>query len=79
MAQHAHVPFQVGHDYEMVERDDDDLGDMPLLRRNNPYAPAPTPGGYEEAISDDRSETNIRYGRIPQRVPRRHKTMKKVE
>ncbi|KJA15623.1 glycosyltransferase family 2 protein [Hypholoma sublateritium FD-334 SS-4] len=28
---------------------------------------------------DARSENNIRYGRIPQRVPRRYKTTKKVE
>ncbi|KAI0027761.1 glycosyltransferase family 2 protein [Vararia minispora EC-137] len=28
---------------------------------------------------DDDAETNIRYGRIPQRVPRRYKTIKKVE
>ncbi|KZP09106.1 glycosyltransferase family 2 protein [Athelia psychrophila] len=32
------------------------------------------PGAYE-----DESENNIRYGRIPQRVPRRYKTIKKVE
>jgi chitin synthase len=37
------------------------------------------PGGYNEATSDDRSESNIRYGRIPQRVPRRYKTIKRVE
>ncbi|EIW81631.1 glycosyltransferase family 2 protein [Coniophora puteana RWD-64-598 SS2] len=41
------------------------------------------PGGYDdgggEATGDDRSENNIRYGHIPQRVPRRYKTMKKVE
>ncbi|KAG1739396.1 glycosyltransferase family 2 protein [Suillus paluster] len=67
---------QFGLDYEMVDRED--LGDMPLLQRNGPYASGPMPGGYQEAI-DDRSETNIRYGRIPQRVPRRYKTIKKVE
>lgn len=27
------------------------------------------PGGYEESVRDDRPETNIRYGGIPQRVP----------
>jgi chitin synthase len=63
----------------MVEREDNDLGDMPLLRHNGPYTAAPMPGGYQEAVSDDRSETNIRYGHIPQRVPRRYKTIKKVE
>ncbi|KAF9476207.1 glycosyltransferase family 2 protein [Pholiota conissans] len=40
-----------------------------------------TPGAYEDEgmVADDRSENNIRYGRIPQRVPRRYKTIKKVE
>jgi chitin synthase len=66
---------QFGLDYEMVERED--LGDMPLLRHNGSYAAAPMPGSYLE--TDDRSETNIRYGHIPQRVPRRYKTIKKVE
>jgi chitin synthase len=38
------------------------------------------PGTYEPSIREDPEEaTNIRYGRIPQRVPRRFKTMKKVE
>lgn len=70
---------QSGFDYEMVEREDNDLGDMPLLQRNSHYAAAPVPGSYDEATSDARSETNIRYGRIPQRVPRRYKTIKKIE
>ncbi|KAJ8691954.1 Chitin synthase 4 [Pleurotus ostreatus] len=41
----------------------------------------PVPGAYgdDPLTSDDRSENNIRYGRIPQRVPRRYKTIKKVE
>jgi len=59
---------------------DDDLGDMPLPQRNSSYAPLPIPGSHAEAsANEDRSETNIRYGRIPQRVPRRYKTIKKVE
>ncbi|KIY52490.1 glycosyltransferase family 2 protein [Fistulina hepatica ATCC 64428] len=33
-------------------------------------------GGY---VEDEEAPTNIRYGRIPQRVPRRYKTIKKVE
>jgi chitin synthase len=62
----------------MVEPED--LGDMPLLQRNGSYAPLPMPGSYAEASANEyRSETNIRYGRIPQRVPRRYKTIKKVE
>jgi chitin synthase len=55
-----------------------DGGDIPLLQRGNSGASAstPMPGGYAE---NDEPGTNIRYGRIPQRVPRRLKTMKKVE
>ncbi|KAG2068213.1 glycosyltransferase family 2 protein [Suillus decipiens] len=49
---------------------------MPLLQHNGRFPVAP---GGQEAIPDDRSETNIRYGHIPQRVPRRYKTIKKVE
>ncbi|KAF8148234.1 glycosyltransferase family 2 protein [Crassisporium funariophilum] len=38
------------------------------------------PGTYDdESGAADEGETNIRYGRIPQRVPRRYKTIKKVE
>jgi hypothetical protein len=33
------------------------------------------PGDY----GVDEAENNIRYGKIPQRVPRRFKTIKKVE
>lgn len=36
------------------------------------------PGQYN-APPDDDANNNIRYGRIPQRVPRRHKTLKRVE
>lgn len=40
----------------------------------------PMPGGYEPAMTeDDQTDSNIRYGRIPQRVPRRYKTIKRVE
>lgn len=61
----------------------DDLGDIPLLRRDGSRASGYSivsmphvPGAYED---DNMSENNIRYGRIPQRVPRRYKTIKKVE
>jgi chitin synthase len=56
-------------------------GDIPLLRRDNSgmSTAMPVPGAYDEPTGDDLSESNIRYGRIPQRVPRRYKTMKKVE
>jgi chitin synthase len=46
----------------------------------DPFAPGgsnpsmPMPGGYE-----DEETNNIRYGKIPQRVPRRYKTIKRVE
>ncbi|KAI8986294.1 glycosyltransferase family 2 protein [Trametes punicea] len=61
--------------------DDMDTGDIPLLRRDGPTGPIPMPipGEYEPSEGDDKSESNIRYGRIPQRVPRRYKTIKKVE
>lgn len=60
--------------------DNDGDGEFPLLQRENQYKPMPMPGGYAEVASiDDQPETNIRYGRIPQRVPRRYKTLKKVE
>jgi chitin synthase len=36
------------------------------------------PGSYEASQEEQEEPTNIRYGRIPQRVPRRYKTMKKV-
>lgn len=60
----------------------DDLGDMPLLRRDSGSGAAPFPGRYAESHEggmEDEDDSNIRYGRIPQRVPRRYKTMKKVE
>ncbi|GJF00218.1 glycosyltransferase family 2 protein [Phanerochaete sordida] len=66
--------------YDGAEQPEDfeDTGDIPLLRRDNP--PLNMPGGeYDPVLPDDRSESNIRYGRIPQRVPRRYKTIKKVE
>ncbi|KAL4080486.1 glycosyltransferase family 2 protein, partial [Scleroderma citrinum] len=61
--------------------DDNEVdGDLPLLQRENPYRPMQIPGSYAEVASmDDQPESNIRYGRIPQRVPRRYKTLKKVE
>lgn len=42
---------------------------------------APIPGAYNGDWNDgDGGDgNNIRYGRIPQRVPRRYKTIKKVE
>ncbi|KAF8133385.1 glycosyltransferase family 2 protein [Boletus edulis] len=52
---------------------------MPLLQRESPYSRTTIPGGYHDVPDADDAQTNIRYGRIPQRVPRRFKTLKKVE
>ncbi|KAJ7503030.1 glycosyltransferase family 2 protein [Mycena galericulata] len=64
-----------------VEGGEDEHGDMPLLRRDASSHSGfnmPVPGDYipEE---DGSINNNIRYGRIPQRVPRRYKTIKRVE
>ncbi|KAI0318366.1 glycosyltransferase family 2 protein [Amylostereum chailletii] len=61
-----------------------DAGDLPLLRapsqRSQYSDSAKMPGDYNSVPNDDgEQDTNIRYGRIPQRVPRRYKTIKKVE
>lgn len=74
-----------GEEHEMM-----DSGDMPLLRAPSGSRPplggmgmeegdgeGGMPGGYDAQSQEE--DTNIRYGRIPQRVPRRYKTIKKVE
>ena len=85
---------QSGYDlHEDDHGDDMDTGDIPLLRRDPASSNTLSVGGFQMPGSyddlgrpmsaspslDDRSEVNIRYGRIPQRVPRRYKTVKKVE
>ncbi|KAH7913366.1 glycosyltransferase family 2 protein [Hygrophoropsis aurantiaca] len=74
---------QFGPSYELHDREEPDVeetGDIPLLRRESPYAPITMPGTYDQPTPDELDEdNNIRYGRIPQRVPRRYKTIKKVE
>ena len=74
--------------YDLHDGGDDmdlDTGDIPLLRRDPssvssiPHPPGSYDDGSMTAVDDARSENNIRYGRIPQRVPRRYKTTKKVE
>jgi len=67
-----------GPSYE-EEQGDHDPGDIPLLRREPSVSSyvnvdLPIPGAFE-----DHPGSNIRYGRIPQRIPRRYKTLKKVE
>jgi hypothetical protein len=61
-------------------------------RHSPPHMPSPMPGqypprptstvGYQPGATDselEQGENNIRYGRIPQRIPRRYKTVKKFE
>ena len=57
---------------------------MPLLRSSASSIGASEhqlPGTYEDDEDDGQDDfsTHIRYGRIPQRVPRRYKTVKKFE
>ena len=59
-------------------------GDIPLLRpsaSSSGISDPQIPGSYDDEDDDaqDEMSTNIRYGRIPQRVPRRYKTVKKFE
>ena len=59
-----------------------DENDIPLLQRTGtPGAGAAFPGGFMPGGPDgeDGPGNNIRYGKIPQRVPRRYKTIKRVE
>lgn len=82
MASPAPSPYQSSHSVAFADdpADDFDAGDMPLLRRDNTRSTITSvQGDYQSVLPDDRSESNIRYGRIPQRVPRRNKTIKKVE
>jgi chitin synthase len=84
----APPPSSVGFQYVPptyhpgYDEQDHDTGDIPLLRRgpsasSTGLAPgARVPGSYD---SDEDEPSNIRYGRIPQRVPRRYKTVKKFE
>ena len=69
--------------HQGYEERDQFTGDIPLLR---PSASSigisepqiQTPYDDEDDYAPDES-THIRYGRIPQRVPRRYKTVKKFE
>lgn len=77
--------FSAYDDHDHDPNNNEDLGDIPLLQRDsNAFAPSlhvpGVPGGYEESVApQDDESVNIRYGAIPQRVPRRYKTMKRVE
>ena len=52
---------------------------MPLLRRNSQASIFSVPQSFPGGFAEPEQDINIRYGRIPQRVPRRYKTIKKVE
>jgi chitin synthase len=68
--------------YDAPEDHDQDNGNIPLLNRPSSQARLRIPSNLDEEdepVDDNRSESNVRYGRIPQRVPRRYKTLKKVE
>ena len=72
--------------YEPHEDHDDDSGSHPLLNRpssSQPRLSFPPQLDQQDdqspVLDDFRSDSNVRYGRIPQRVPRRYKTLKKVE
>ena len=62
--------------------DEEEPGDIPLLsiRQNygEDYEEGRVPGAYEPSL-DGATEVNIHYGRIPQRVPRRFKTTKRIQ
>ncbi|KAI5991704.1 glycosyltransferase family 2 protein [Pisolithus orientalis] len=74
----VHTPTP--HPIHTLSTEADEEGDIPLIQREIPYQRIRIPGSYEQVAGlDDQPETNIRYGRIPQRVPRRYKTLKKVE
>ncbi|KAH8082444.1 glycosyltransferase family 2 protein [Cristinia sonorae] len=76
----AGAPSYAG-DMHDDQEGDIDTGDIPLLQRRADGRPGvmSMPGEYDPVTGDSQSENNIRYGRIPQRVPRRYKTIKKVE
>ena len=75
-----------GQSYELSDNPvphGSDEGDTPLLNRQDAAQMAmPMPGGNANygGFEDDGDDANfIRYGRIPQRVPRRYKTVKRVQ
>ncbi|KAG9121308.1 Chitin synthase, class 1 [Ceratobasidium sp. 392] len=55
------------------EMEDHDHGATPLLNR-----PMTIPGMEDDGHEGDHDDTNIHYGAIPQRQPRRYKTIKKI-
>ena len=71
---HGHDGFQDGYGEEEHEHPDGPRG------RGRASEASYMPGGFNPAMLEDgEAPTGIRYGRIPQRVPRRYKTLKRVE
>ncbi|KAF8313001.1 glycosyltransferase family 2 protein [Clavulina sp. PMI_390] len=57
----------------------DDMGGIPLLSRHGSGPGGTMPGAMPEPHPYPEDDSNIHYGRIPQRVPRRFKTTKKIQ
>jgi len=71
-----HVGPQFVGGFAPDEEDDEDGGAPPRRGRfGSDVGGSPMPGGFLE----EGAAPGIRYGRIPQRVPRRYKTLKRVE
>ncbi|CCF54212.1 hypothetical protein NDA11_001232 [Ustilago hordei] len=50
-----------------------------LLRPNGADPDDYMPGGFDPNVLENGQANGVRYGKIPQRVPRRYKTLKRVE
>lgn len=83
-------PFAEEH-HPLNERDHgerDEEFDTPLLQSQQPFGFEGVPGGYSNSTSfsnrnammngEDDNQSIVRYGRIPQRQPRRYKTIKRT-
>lgn len=60
----------------------DDEGRIMGHQSHDDDASSYVPGGFDPSLIEEGQSvvsTNVRYGRIPQRVPRRYKTLKRVE
>ena len=75
--------YERNYNYEQEQDTIADTGELPLLRHpSSPSLRGRMPGVFDEDESTavgSEADSNVRYGRIPQRMPRRYKTLKKVE
>ena len=72
------------YNYDQEQDAVGDAGEIPLLRHpsSQPSLRGRVPGAFDDSDSTavaSETDSNVRYGRIPQRMPRRYKTLKKVE